>query len=813
MPSGFLSRLRRVTPVALIAGAVCAGLAAAQTPPDAPPMEAPPRAIDTPMGAPEAEVSTPEPAPTPAPEPPPPAAVPEPSPPPVQTPAVAAEPEISLPEPASPPAPEPPPPPVETPAAATAPRADVDGEAEPVAAEPQADVPADYTIAVRLDPETHRLHGTEVLRYTNRSPDMIPDVQFHLYLNAFKNEKSTFMRESGGRLRSDTMEEDGWGWIDVHALTLNGTDATAQLEFIQPDGTDPRDQTVARVPLAQPLAPGQTLEIGITFEAQLPKVFARTGYRGEYVLAGQWFPKVGVWETAGARGRVEAGWNCHQFHATTEFYADFNSYAVELNVPNEYVVGATGVESARDVDVATTTYTFRQDRVIDFAWTASPRFVREERVFTMGEWVSDAELHQIMELHGLTREQAALPDVTMILLLQPEHAEQADRYFQALATAIKYFGLWYGPYPYATITLVDPAWNARGSGGMEYPTFITGRTRLFAPRDTRGAPEGVTIHEFGHQYWQSMVATNEFEEAWLDEGLNSYSTGRILDQAYEASAQYFYANELPVPVFRWLGFANITQAQFFRAGPILDRGGDRIAQRAWEFRTHGSYGVNSYPKTAAVLRQLEHELGEDVMARVLRTYFQQWQFHHPAAADFIAIVEEVSGRDLSWFFDALLFGTGTVDYAVTDTTSDRLGFEAGVFDPPGGRVTITTEQADEQRKLAMETNPDGGPYRHTIVITNHGSIAYPVDILVRFADGEEVHERWDGAYRWVRYTYERDAKLERVVVDPEGRLLVDLNHANNSYVAEPERHAGRRWAAHVLLLVQRALRVLGALTI
>ncbi len=673
-----------------------------------------------------------------------------------------------------------------------------------------------YTIRATLDPDEMRLRGTELLRYTNRSPDAIPDLRFHLYLNAFRNEKSTFMRESAGHLRRDEMPAGGWGWIDVQRLVVDAVDRTSDLTFIQPDGTDPEDRTVARVPLASPLGPGKTVEVAFEFEAQLPKVFARTGYRGGYILAGQWFPKIGVWEPLGRRHVTAPGWNCHQFHATSEFYADFGRYEVHLTLPSDFVVGATGVETGRAVRGETTTYSFAQDGVVDFAWTASPHFVREERLFRMQDWVKEEELRPVAELHGISPDDARLPETRMILLLQPEHRAHADRYFHALAMAIKYFGLWYGPYPYPTITLVDPAWEAGGSGGMEYPTFITGGTRWLAPADNRGGvlggsgPEGVTIHEFGHQYWQSVVATNEFEEPWLDEGINSYSTSHVMDAAYGVSEQYFRLNQIPIPLYRWLGFAPLEQRHYTRLGPIADRGQDRIWRKAWEFRSIMSYFVNSYPKSTSMLWQLETELGEDVMARAMRRYFERWQFRHPDTRDFIEVVEEVAGRELDWFFDQLLFGTGTLDYAVTEAESERLGFEAGVFDAPEGRTTLTKEEAEERRAEA-EDSDEAGSYRTTVVIQNQGTIQYPVDVLVRFTDGSEVRERWDGAYRWVRFSYERDAALDRVVVDPDERILIDLDRANNSFVVEPTRRADLRWGLKLLMTIQHLLQGLGAL--
>jgi hypothetical protein len=351
---------------------------------------------------------------------------------------------------------------------------------------------------------------------------------------------------------------------------------------------------------------------------------------------------------------------------------------------------------------------------------------------------------------------------------------------------------------------------------MEYPTFITAGTQWIAPPDDRGGilgasgPEGVTIHEFGHQYWQSMVATNEFEESWLDEGVNSYSTARVVDAAYGATESYLRLNQIPLPLYRWLGLAALDQRQYARLGSIADRGRDQIARRAWEFRSIFSYFVNSYPKSVSVLWQLETELGEDVMARVMRRYFQRWRFRHPDTRDFIAVAEEVSGRELDWFFDQLVFGAGTLDYAVAEAESARLGFEAGVFDTSEGRVIREESEMEERREEAEEREDDSGRYRNTVVIENRGTIHYPVEVLVRFTDGSEVRESWDGSYRWVRFSYDRDARLDRVIVDPEERLLIDLNRANNSFVAEPARRADLRWGLKLLMLIQHLLQSLGS---
>jgi len=674
----------------------------------------------------------------------------------------------------------------------------------------------DYTIDVTLDTETKKLNGTQTLVYTNHSPDEIPDLRFHLYLNAFKNQRSTFWLESGGRLRSDEAEDKGWGWIDVNSLTVDGTERIEDFEHIQPDDDNEHDETVARLPLEQPLMPGESITIDFEFEAKLPKVFARTGYYEDYFLVGQWFPKIGVWETGGMRGREAAGWNCHQFHAHSEFYADFGRYHVTFTVPSEFVVGATGVRQSRTDNGDTTTYVYEQDRVIDFAWAASPRFHREERMFVADEWVTEEEQLEVMALHGISTDEATLPDVKMVLLLQPENNRMKDRYFKAVGNAIKYFGLWYGPYPYETITVVDPAYGAGGSGGMEYPTFITGWTDRFAPEDATGiaplgveGPELVTIHEFGHQYWQSMVGSNEFEEPWLDEGINSYTTGLVMEAAYGPSGIYYNLNELPIPLHSLFELDRVMQEEVMRLGHIINRDTDQIVRKAWRFQDSMSFGVNSYLKSENALRQLGNEIGEDAMARVMRAYFQRWQFRHPATEDFVAVAEDVSGRELDWFFEEVFRSPEHLDYFVASVSSQRIDLAAGVLDGDGERRTVTRDDIEQKQKEQDgddDFEADLQLHRSRVVVENNGDINYPVTVKITFADGEEVLERWDGGYRWVDFIYDDRPKVTKVEIDPDGDLVIDVNKTNDSHLEDGERLSLWRWAMKYTIWIQHALQ-------
>ncbi len=235
----------------------------------------------------------------------------------------------------------------------------------------------DYRIQVKLQPEKKTLAGREIVTWLNDSAVPVPELQFHLYLNAFKNNRSTFMKESGGTHRGFKVDEDYWGTIAITSLRVKeGEDLTSRMEFIQPDDGNPDDQTVMRILLPLPVAPQQRVVLEIEFEAKLPRVFARSGFFDDFYMIGQWFPKLGV--------NQDGLWNCHQYHQNSEFFADYGVFEVEITVPKGYAVGATG-ERMKEVahEDETVTYTHYQEDVHDFAWTACPDFVEFRERFSL----------------------------------------------------------------------------------------------------------------------------------------------------------------------------------------------------------------------------------------------------------------------------------------------------------------------------------------------------------------------------------------------------------------------------------------------
>ena len=629
--------------------------------------------------------------------------------------------------------------------------------AKPIFPAPLSPRLANYQIDVKLDPVAKKLDGRETLTWRNPSTDVVRELQFHLYLNAFRNNKSTFMRESGGQLRGDKIDrnakENPYGYIDVVSMKVKNGESLAY-QFFQPDdrATDRRnrdDHTVIRVPLSKPVGPGETIVLDIAFRAKLPKIFARTGFSHDFFLVGQWFPKIGVYEPAGTRyqpvGSGKTGhWNCHQFHAHSEFYADYGVYDVNITTPKNYWVSAVGLyQSEKMHSNGTKTILYHAEDVVDFAWTASPRF----------QVVND------------TWKRPAGGSVSIELAMQPEHLHQAKRYAAAVKAALAYFDKHLGKYPFPNLTIVDPPFDAQGSFGMEYPTFITAGSAWFLPSGVRFSEE-VTIHEFGHQYFMQLLATNEFEEAWLDEGLNQYYEGRIMDDIYGPRSSQ-------IDLFGF-GMGDLESSR----GSYVHQDNPALGAsfgNTWQL-PEGQYGVLTYSKTATWLRTLEGLVSRPVMDEIMQMYFIRWKFKHPDGQNFIDIVNEIVpkrlgskyGSDMNWFFAQVLYGDQVVDYEL---------------------ISLKNRKQDGQSQclLTVQRNGDG---------------TMPVEVLVHFDNGREQLLFWDGKSRQHQFTFTQTAKAVWAEVDPKQRIYMDTNLNNNSLTLEPSSAPAAKFAAKFLFWIE-----------
>jgi hypothetical protein len=674
-----------------------------------------------------------------------------------------------------------------------------------------------YEIWVELDAAGKMLSGKEEIVWTNPTRDTVPDMLLHLYWNAFKNADSAYLREAEAEtmFRGGATPKDGdWGWVDVTDIRLaDGTDLKPAFAYVLPDGPETAgDQTVARVAFPVPVRPGESVHLRIEFRSKIPRTVARSGYYRNSFFLGQWYPKPGVYEEG-------KGWNCHAYHQNSEFFADFADFVVHITVPRGFVIGSSGkpIDTRTDESAGTTTTTFRQAMVHDFAWMTDPRYLKIERDFTAAKEVTPREYEDAASLLGLPVEDVRLPDVKMILLIAPEHKGQIERHFRALRAAIKYYGLWYGPYPYETVTMVDPPFRT-DSGGMEYPTLFTAGTRVVTSRQEL-SPEGVIVHEFGHGYWYGLTASNEFEAAWLDEGFNTYSTGLVLAKAYGPGAIPFVFKGLPLDLF--LRVPKVFDFETNRVAAIQTVRFDPVTAWSWKFYSRGSYAANVYMRAATLLGTLGGLLGDPVWPRIMRTYHMRYRFRHPTKADFIGVVNEIAGRDMTWFFDELLDATLPFDYGVSDLSSVEVPARSrGVFDAKGAKVEWTARKIREAEAAEAKAGPGaGGPapstmYRTTFVLRRYGEARLGgdarVQAVIRFEDGTTETRTWDGRDRWARVEILKPARAESVQIDPQGIWLIDENLANNSRGTDGLRRNVSRLMTQLLFTVQVVLHFFGS---
>ncbi len=677
---------------------------------------------------------------------------------------------------------------------------------------PEAQNPIRYEIWVELDEQNKMLKGKEDIYWLNTTQEQIEDIWLHLYWNAFKNEKSTLLQESRQEsLLGIQVKDCHWGWVDITSAKLaDGSDLLPTLEFVNRDEPlHPGDQTVVRLVLPEPLSPGQEVHLKLDFEAKIPRGILRTGYYEDSYFIAQWFPKPGVYEEG-------KGWNCHEYHLSSEFFAPFADFTVHITVPARYVVGASGkqVSSISDSEGKKVTYTFAQKSIHDFAWTAAPDFIKVERDFKAAQEVSEEEYKEVAEKLGLTPEEVRLPDVKMILLIKPEHRAQVERHFKALRQAIKYYGLWFGPYPYETVTMVDPPFRT-GSGGMEYPTLFTAGTGVLRDKKVL-SPEGVIIHEFGHGYWYGLVANNEFEEAWLDEGINTYSTGKVQAKAYGPGM--LSASLFGLPLTWFFNFPVYYDFELDRIGAIMTVELDPITTFSWHFYSRASYGMNVYFRASTCLSTLERLIGEDTMLRVLRTFQMRFRFRHPRTQDFIDVVNEVTGQDMSWFFEEFFFNTLDFDYGVSSLRShEKKEFLRGIFDVEGKKEKITTADISRLKKEKRKEKEKAEKiYTTEVKVRRFGEARVRgearIKLRVLFEDGSEEVRFWDGQKRWERFVLEKPSRAVSAEIDPDLVWLIDSNLANNSIRTKPCRKGILKVMMKLIFRVQCGLSSLWGLS-
>lgn len=597
----------------------------------------------------------------------------------------------------------------------------------------QYDVPApalsnrlvEYHMDVRYEPEENKLKGKQTLTWTHPGKKAVTELYFHLYPNAFASKDTTFMKESGGRLRTDQMPNDGFGSMKITGIkTEEGLSLLHRLQYVQPDDGNVKDQSLVKVRLPRPVKGGESYTLIMEFEVEMPKIFARMGTADDFVMAGQWFPKISVYEPTGTRGRKEEGWNLHQYHGNSEFYSDFGIYSVRIRVPDNYIVAATGFPTKPATKAnGEKVYQFYADDVHDFAWSASPNFIVAEEAFSA----------------------PGIPGVRIKLYLDPVHKDLKDRYFDAAKAALSSFGKWYGTYPYSTLSIVVPPEAGNGAGGMEYPTLVTA---FGAKDDSPGYDlERTIIHEIGHQYFYGMIASNEFEEAWLDEGFTSYAEERVMEQEY--------------------GVTSNTAAQ---AAAISSP--EPLQQESWKYGSHQKYALNVYTRGKLVLQDIERLVGTKTMDKIMMTYAKKFRFKHPTTQDFQQVVEELTKQPWQSYFDQYVYGNKMADVAIEN---------------------IETKNTGSREEPAYES---------IVTVVNKGGTITNIPVTFAFEDGRTVEKIWDGKNGTTQYKIEHRSPLLWAMVDPKFTIVLENKHINNYMKAGMDPKVLTRWNLSISKLVE-----------
>ncbi|MFP5392294.1 MAG: M1 family metallopeptidase [Gammaproteobacteria bacterium] len=644
---------------------------------------------------------------------------------------------------------------------------------------------ANYQIEATLDADKHIVSGREKLTWRNRSNETVRSVYLHLYMNAFEHANTTFFTEErrAGLPPPSSRDKPGeqWGYTDMTSVRQGA--AKVGWTYVHPDGGPENDHTVVKLDLPDAVEPGTSTTLDIDFATQLPRVYARSGYYGSFHLVAHWFPKIGVLELAGERGALEPRWNVHEFHSDSEFYSDYGLYDVKLTVPQGYTVGATGeLQGAPVTANGMVTHHYVQGDVHDFAWTADQR--------------SAPPLTATWQGYGSA-------PVAIRVLYPPEMASAARRALKLTQDSLAYFSRTLGRYPYKTVTVVLPPYNAAGAGSMEYPTFFTtmGMNEVADKSQDMFDFDFVTIHEFGHGYFYGILGSNEFEEPMLDEGLNEFWNHRMLAERGERIH--------PVPAWMSrLGLApGFPSFELTRMLTHREEPADPPGQNAYD-RLQGIAPV--YDRTALVLRDLEARIGKDALERGFRTYYQRWKFRHPSVADLRDALAEGSGQRavVDSVFAQQVYGTAKIDDRIAGFTSVEEVPRPGTLLANGKRV-IEDDSAVRQRierlraewkKAHPQAAAGTGPFPfHTRVSVRRRGAAVPQTLVVRFADGSVEQARFDPgpgmSERWQTFSWTRPAPAVSADLDP-GRLhYLDVNKLDDSRTLAPDPRASRRWSA------------------
>ena len=592
---------------------------------------------------------------------------------------------------------------------------------------------------ITLHDSIHQVTGNSIIKYTNQSPDSLDRIYLHLYPNAFQVgsvKYREYLGKAGGGYRAKYFTDQLEGFtsnIDVHDLSIALPKEGASWIHKTPILDQYKiEDTILEARLNRKVGPGQTIRIDLNWTHRIGEMVERAGhYAGQYNMA-QWYPKMVVYD--------EKGWHADVFHAEGEFYGEFGDFNVKFDLPKAFVIAASGVVTDgdpgwEDVTVDTSidynvwldiydsnlievdederrVVTFFAENVHDFAWVASKDFLYEGGISRDGQ----TKVHVLYDKH--------------------RGEEWTKVVLERSISALDWLEQRFGDYPYPQITTTDRI----KSGGMEYPMLVMNG------RDG----EGLIMHEYGHVYFYGILANNEVDEAWLDEGFTTNQTMNYLMTRYGSHGfdTGLYEDYEKFPK-KYYPLDNELHSDQWRAIRFMRSGFDEnISRPSYLFNSSTAYRRNAYTKPSLMLVELKYLLGDSLFYGSMQHYYDKWKLKHVNEERFIDAIEEFSGESLDWFFQPWLHTTRKLDYAIAFFNSSKN--DQGTWDIELGIKSLGTRFMPIQ----IETTLDGG----------------------------SVDRRWWDGHLWrfqdtLRYV--TDKRPIHVSLDPDVQTL-DMDHRNNT---------------------------------
>jgi hypothetical protein len=518
-----------------------------------------------------------------------------------------------------------------------------------------------YEITASLDEPSGVLTGKARIRYVNQSPDTLRDFYVHQYLNAFRPGSRWSAADSAeGRVRFQHMQDPDYAFERITAATVMGVAG-------RPDYPYAPDSTIAHWRLPRPLAPGDSLVAEIDWQARPSTLPRRQGRRGRRFDFAQWYPKVVVYD--------KYGWQDHPLYPAGEFYGEFASYDVMLDLAADQVVGATGVPVEGDPGWQKAAVGAVASGGIDYQRNYYGRSNTKCVTAASGRkcvrFYADSVHHFAFSLNPDYRyEQGRYNDVVVRVLYLPDDSTTWGNGIAVERTeiALGWLDSLFGAFAWPQITNL----HRIEGGGTEFPMVIMDGS----------AGIGLIVHELGHNYTMGILANNEWREGWLDEGFTSFQTFWFFET--HGMGSLYSANEEDILLWD------------------IDRWSQPVSMISDRYRDFNTYNTMIYSKGQLFLDQLRYIVGDEVMRRILRTYYARWRLKHVDETAFREVAEEISGMDLKWLFAQWLHGTPLIDYELKQVERTRL--------PDGSWLTAAVIERRGDGWMPVEIGDDSAIY-------------------------------------------------------------------------------------------------------